>query len=117
MKKIIIAAGGSGGHIFPAIALGRSLSGLDRDVDIMYIGSNKALHRRIFEKEGARFKTLSTNKLSYKLSPGTIVVFFRLLADIFRAVYITLSYRPDVVVGFGGYVSFPMIFARRKIFA
>lgn len=111
MKKVIIAAGGSGGHIFPAIALGRSLSVLDRDLDMMYIGSDKALDRRMFEKEGVRFKTLSANKLSYKISPGTIVVFFKLLVDIIKALSIVLSYKPDAVVGFGGYISFPVIFA------
>lgn len=107
----MIAAGGSGGHIFPAIALGRSLSALDKGVDIMYIGSDKSLDRRIFEKEGVSFKALSANKLAYKFSPAMIVVFLKLLADMFKALSIALSYRPDVVVGFGGYVSFPVIFA------
>jgi UDP-N-acetylglucosamine--N-acetylmuramyl-(pentapeptide) pyrophosphoryl-undecaprenol N-acetylglucosamine transferase len=111
VKKILIAAGGSGGHIFPAIALGRSLSTLDKSADILYIGSDKALDRRMFEKEGVHFKALSANKLSYKISPGTVVVFLRLAADIFRALSIVLSYKPDVVVGFGGYISFPVIFA------
>lgn len=111
MKKIIIAAGGSGGHIFPAIALGRSLSALDKGIDIMYIGSDKALDRRMFEKEGVRFGTLSANKLAYKFSPGIVIVYLKLLVDIFRALSIVLSYKPDVAVGFGGYVSFPVIFA------
>lgn len=111
MKKIIIAAGGSGGHIFPAIALGRSLSALDKGADILYIGSDKALDRRMFEKEGVLFRTLSANKLAYKFSPGMVVVCFRLLVDIFKALSIVFSYKPDVVVGFGGYVSFPVIFA------
>ncbi|MCX5677710.1 MAG: undecaprenyldiphospho-muramoylpentapeptide beta-N-acetylglucosaminyltransferase [Candidatus Omnitrophica bacterium] len=111
MKKIIIAAGGSGGHIFPAIALGRSISALDKDAAIMYIGSDKALDRRMFEKEGVPFSTLSANKLAYKFSPGMVIVCFRLLADIFKALSMILSYKPDVVVGFGGYVSFPVIFA------
>jgi len=107
----MIAAGGSGGHIFPAIALGRSLSALDKDADIMYIGSDKALDRRMFEKEGVTFRTLSANKLAYKFSPGMVIVCFRLLADIFKALSMVLSYRPDVVIGFGGYVSFPVILA------
>ena len=50
--KIIIAAGGSGGHIFPAIALGKELLANDRENKIMYIGSDKALDKRMLEKEG-----------------------------------------------------------------
>jgi len=113
VKKIVIAAGGSGGHIFPAIAMGRSLKAFDKDVEIMYVGSDKALDRRIFEKESELFKTLSANKLVYKISPGAIIAFFRLLADILRALSIVLSYRPHAAVGFGGYVSFPVILAAR----
>ncbi|MFH1189331.1 MAG: undecaprenyldiphospho-muramoylpentapeptide beta-N-acetylglucosaminyltransferase [Candidatus Omnitrophota bacterium] len=113
MKRIAIAAGGSGGHIFPAIALGRSLSACGKDIDILHIGSDKALDRRIFEKEGVRYSMLSANKLSYGISPRTALAFFRLLADVFRAVSIIRSYRPDVAVGFGGYVSFPVVFAAK----
>lgn len=111
MKRILIAAGGSGGHIFPAIALGRSLKALDKNIDIMYVGSRKDLDRRIFEKELAQFKALSANKLSHKMSLGEIVVFFKLLSDMARAISIVLTYKPDVAVGFGGYVSFPIICA------
>ncbi len=113
MKKIMIAAGGSGGHIFPAIALGRSLSALGKDIEIMYIGSDKALDRRIFEKEGVRYKVLSANKLSYNISARTVAASFKLLADTFKAIWMLSSYKPDVAVGFGGYVSFPVIFAAR----
>ncbi len=113
MKKIMIAAGGSGGHIFPAIALGRSLSAPGKDVEIMYVGSDKALDSRIFEKEGVRYKVLSANKLPYNISVRTAAASFKLLADIFRAILIIFLYRPDVAVGFGGYVSFPVIFAAR----
>ena len=111
MTKILIASGGSGGHIFPAIALGRALKAQHRDVELMYVGSDKALDKRIFEKEAVNFRVLSANKLPHKTSPGIIIVYFKLLFDIFRSFSIILSYRPDVIAGFGGYVSFPVIFA------
>lgn len=111
MTKVLIASGGSGGHIFPAIALGRSLKSQHKDIELLYVGSDKALDKRIFEKEGVRFDTLSTNKLPYKFSPQMVVVFFKLLVDISKSFSIMLSYKPDVVVGFGGYISFPVMFA------
>ncbi|MBN2452813.1 MAG: undecaprenyldiphospho-muramoylpentapeptide beta-N-acetylglucosaminyltransferase [Candidatus Omnitrophica bacterium] len=108
--RVMIAAGGSGGHIFPAIALGRSLRSRREGIDVMYIGSGKALDKRIFEREGARYATLSANKLPYGMSPEIMAASVKLAFDICRVVPMMLSYRPDIVVGFGGYVSFPVVF-------
>ena len=66
--KVLIACGGSGGHIFPAIALAQGLKEKDSAVDLLFVGSNTALDRRIFEKERCRYKLISSNKLPYKLS-------------------------------------------------
>jgi len=106
--KILIAAGGSGGHIFPAIALARKLKEKKADTDILFVGSNKVLDRNIFEKEGFRFHLLSANKLPYKFAPQTIIFFIRFALDIVRSLFIIVTYGPDIVVGFGGYVSGPV---------
>ena len=107
--KVLIAAGGSGGHIFPAIALARALQGsaMPDEVDIRFIGSNKALDRRIFEKEGFKFSLLSANKFPYKASLRLIPFFIKFKIDLIRTFFIVLSYRPDIVVGFGGYIPCP----------
>ena len=110
--KVLIAAGGSGGHIFPAIALARSLQNdAGSDVDIKFIGSDKALDRRIFEKEGFKFSLVSANKFPYKPSFAIVPFFIKLKIDLIKMLFVALSYKPDVVVGFGGYVSFPVIMA------
>jgi len=107
--KILIAAGGSGGHIFPAIALARRLKEEKDGIDIRFVGSSKELDKRIFEKEGFRFSLISANKLPYKLGFAIVPFTFVLFLDIVKTFFIIASYRPDVVVGFGGYVSFPAI--------
>jgi len=111
--KILIASGGSGGHIFPAVALARTLEEKRPCAEIRFVGSNKDLDRRIFEKEGFRFWLLSANKLPYKRSLRLLTFFIKLKFDILKAFFIIVSYRPDVVVGFGGYAAFPIIFAAR----
>ncbi|MCX5666275.1 MAG: undecaprenyldiphospho-muramoylpentapeptide beta-N-acetylglucosaminyltransferase [Candidatus Omnitrophica bacterium] len=113
--RILIAAGGSGGHIFPAIALAEELKLKDSSGEIMFVGSDKALDRRIFEKEGFKYRLLSANKLPYKTSFKTVFFIFRLLIDVFRSLTILMKYRPGVVVGFGGYVSSPVIVAARVL--
>jgi len=108
--KILIAAGGSGGHIFPAIAMARAMRE-SSDVDIRFIGSSKALDRRILEKEGFNYSTLSSNKFPYGLSLELLPFSFKLILDMIRANAIVLSYRPDVVIGFGGYIASPIVLA------
>jgi len=112
--RVMIAAGGSGGHIFPAIALARTLKNKGWR-EIKFVGSSKAIDRRIFEKEGLVFSLLSSNKLPYKLSPYIIVFFAMLAYDALKSLFYVASYRPSVVIGFGGYVSFPVILAAKAL--
>ncbi len=108
--KIMIAAGGSGGHIFPAIALAKELlDSKECEADILFIGSNKELDRRIFEKEGFRYKLISANRFPYRVSLRMIRFFIMFKIDCIRMFFTFLSFRPDVVVGFGGYVSCPVM--------
>lgn len=109
--RILIAAGGSGGHIFPAVALAQELKDKKIGIDILFIGSNKVLDRRIFEKEGFRYALLSANKLPYKATPGLLLFAIKFLFDILKSFIIIASYRPSRVVGFGGYVSGPVMIA------
>ena len=109
--RILVAAGGSGGHVFPAIALARALMKKKSDIDIKFVGSNKALDRRILEKESFRFSLLTANNLPYKAPLRLFGFFLKFFIDIVKALVIVVSYRPDVVVGFGGYISCPITLA------
>ena len=109
--RIVIASGGSGGHIFPAIALAEELKLKDVSTQILFIGSDKALDRRIFERGGFKYRLLSANKLPYRISFEALLFLLKLSMDIFRSFIILMKYRPDAVVGFGGYVSAPVITA------
>jgi len=109
--RILIASGGSGGHIFPAVALAEELKSKDGSAQIMFVGSDKALDRRIFEKEGFKYRLLSANKLPYRVSFNTLLFLLKLSIDIFKSLMIIMKYKPNAVVGFGGYVSAPVITA------
>lgn len=104
--RILIAAAGSGGHIFPAVAIAEAIRRRRPDTAVRFVGSDKALDRRIFEKEGVDFRVISANRLPSKF--GFRVMPFLLLAvlDLVKAVYIIAVFGPDVIIGFGGYVSF-----------
>lgn len=112
--KILIAAGGSGGHIFPAIALARTLLKKSK-ADVLFLGGNRDLDKKIFAKEGFNYKLLSDNKLSYKNKLKLPLFFLKLLFDLCSVFSIIMRYRPDVVVGFGGYVAFPAVIVGRLL--
>lgn len=112
--RILIASGGSGGHIFPAVALKRALAA-KAGCSIKFIGADKAIDRRIFEKECVDFSLLSANKLPYRVSPSMILFFIKFFYDVLRALWITAAYRPSCCVGFGGYVSFPVVLSGRLL--
>ncbi|MBI5124099.1 MAG: undecaprenyldiphospho-muramoylpentapeptide beta-N-acetylglucosaminyltransferase [Candidatus Omnitrophica bacterium] len=109
--RILIACGGSGGHIFPAIALAEGLESDDACLDILFVGSDSVLDKRIFEKERFGYYLLSANKFPYTPSWKTAIFFIKLSFDTLKSFFILVRSKPDVVVGFGGYTSGPVIFA------
>lgn len=109
--RIVIACGGSGGHIFPAVALAEALKAKDKNAQLYFVGSNRSLDKRIFEREGFRFTMLSANKMPYGVSFATLLFLARLQYDILKALWTLIAFRPDVVIGFGGYTAAPVIFS------
>ena len=99
--RLLIAAGSSGGHIFPAIATAFKLKESKKMRDVFFVGSNKELDTQIFKNGGYAFDTLSASR--------------RIVSD-FRASHSILKrVRPDIVVGFGGYVSLPVVMTARLL--
>jgi UDP-N-acetylglucosamine--N-acetylmuramyl-(pentapeptide) pyrophosphoryl-undecaprenol N-acetylglucosamine transferase len=103
--KIILSAGGSGGHIFPSIALARELEKMDSN-EIYFVSSKRRLDRNILKKEKYRKYFLSVNPMPYGFNPFKALIFIaKLLADTLASLYILARVRPSCVVGFGGYSS------------
>lgn len=103
--RVIIAAGGSGGHIFPSVALAYELKkkGIK---DIYFVSSRRRLDKNMLEGCGLPGYFLSINPMPLRFRPVKILVFiFKLLMDIITSVYILARTRPSVIVGFGGYSS------------
>ena len=97
--KILIAAGSSGGHIFPAIATAFRLRELNKGNEILFLGSEKNIDREIFKNEGYDYCTISAHNRFFK--------------DIVSSFLILKKFKPDIVIGFGGYVSFPILLAAK----
>ena len=103
--KIILAAGGSGGHIFPSIAVASELEKLDVK-DIYFVSSKRRLDRNILRKHKYKSFFLSINPMPFGFAPlGVLIFIIKLLSDTLASIYILLKVRPDCIAGFGGYSS------------
>ncbi len=111
MKKIvIITAGGTGGHVFPALAVAQEI---EKEYDVIWVGASLGVENTIVPKYGI---TLETVKISGLRNKGFMVLIktpFSLVRAIFKSVRLILKYRPAVVISFGGYASFPVALTAR----
>lgn len=111
-KKIyFITGGGTGGHIYPAVAVIEELKnqGIDSD-NIYYLGNKKNLEYEIASKNGYNFLSYSAKGMPRKLSLEFIIWAFGLLVSTLKALGYVVKYRPSVVFATGGYVCAPILF-------
>ncbi len=102
--KVLIAAGGSGGHVFPALALSQKLN-RQKDVEIVFVASRRALDRKILKKTPFKKVFLSINPMPYGLNFKIIPFVIKFICDLFVSAFILGVERPKIAVGFGGYTA------------
>jgi len=118
-KRILFAAGGTGGHINPALAVAGLIRERCPDAEILFVGTSEKMEARIVPAAGFNFKTIDISgfqrKLSAKNIKRNIVTLSKLLKSSSQARKIIMEFKPDVVIGFGGYVSGPVLRMAAKL--
>lgn len=112
MKKVIITTGGTGGHIYPALSVAKEL--LKKDIDVLFVGSNIRMEKDMVPKENIRF--IGLDIIPFKS--------FKSIVKLFKAIKETLKIineeDPEAIIGFGNYISLPMIISaiikRKKLY-
>lgn len=107
--KIVVAGGGTGGHIYPGIALARALA--DRGGEILFIGTPGGPEASLVPQSGFAFEAVRVLPRARGLSRRNVAAAARLAAATWRSLGILGRFDPDVVVGMGGYVSLPVALA------
>ena len=102
-KKILIMAGGTGGHIFPALAIAKELK--ERGAVVEWLGGKNAMESRLVPRHGYKFHGASSSGLRGKNLLVILKAFFLLGCGFFQTVIIFIKYRPNIVIGMGGYAS------------
>ncbi len=113
-KRIIISGGGTGGHVFPAISIANALKRIERDVIIHFVGATGRLEMIKVPEAGYEISGLPVAGFDRKLNPKNILVIIKLLKSLYLARKIISSFKPDVVVGVGGYASGPVLRIAQK---
>lgn len=109
-KTVLITAGGTGGHIFPALAVAEELRA-QNEYNIVWVGATIGIENDIVPKNSFKFKAIKISGLRNKGILRLLVMPFMLLRAIIQALIIIIVSRPKLIVGFGGYATFPVCFA------
>ncbi|CAL1516576.1 undecaprenyldiphospho-muramoylpentapeptide beta-N-acetylglucosaminyltransferase [Chitinophaga sp. MM2321] len=108
-RKVIIAGGGTGGHIFPAIAIANALKKIEPDIEILFVGALGKMEMEKVPQAGYPIKGLEIAGFNRSNIFKNILLPFKIWKSLRQAKAILESFRPDAVVGVGGYASFPML--------
>ncbi len=109
MIRAIISGGGTGGHIFPAIAIANALKAKVEDIDILFIGARGRMEMEKVPAAGYRIEGLAISGFQRRLTAKNLLFPFRLLASLLKARSIISKFKPDIVIGVGGYASGPTL--------
>ena len=117
MKRIILTGGGTGGHIYPAIAVAEALKRKlgEENVEILFVGAEGKMEMTAVPKAGYRINGVPIAGLQRSLSLKNLLLPFKVIKSIRGAKKILKGFQPDVVVGFGGYASAPVLWAAQRM--
>lgn len=113
--KIVISGGGTGGHIYPALALVREIQKETNDAEFLYIGTTNGLESKIVPRENIHFKSIHITGFKRKLSAENLKTVFRFIKGARDSKRILKEFKPDIVIGTGGYVCGPVVYAAAKL--
>ncbi|MCR5034264.1 MAG: undecaprenyldiphospho-muramoylpentapeptide beta-N-acetylglucosaminyltransferase [Clostridia bacterium] len=112
--RVIMTGGGTGGHIYPAIAIADEIKKRDPDAKILFVGAERGLEKTLVPKRGYDIRLITVEGFDRKHLARNVRVVRKLMKGNKQAAEIIRDFRPDFVVGTGGYASGPMVKAAQK---
>jgi UDP-N-acetylglucosamine--N-acetylmuramyl-(pentapeptide) pyrophosphoryl-undecaprenol N-acetylglucosamine transferase len=109
--KVIISGGGTGGHIYPAVAVAQALQKRMPNVEILFVGANDRMEMEKVPKAGYKIIGLWISGLQRSLSIKNTLFPVKVAHSVWRSLQILKDFQPDVAIGFGGYASGAMLYA------
>lgn len=115
IMKIVLSGGGTGGHIYPALAIAREIKKINPKATFLYIGTEKGLEKDLVAREGLDFRAIEITGFKRSLSMENVKTIMRFLKGVSKSKKILKEFKPDVVIGTGGYVCGPVVYAASKL--
>ena len=109
--RIIVSGGGTGGHIYPAITIINTIREKCPEAEFLYVGTQRGLEADIVPKEGLPFATVDLQGFERSITPRNILRVGKAMVAVTKAAKIVRDFRPDAVIGTGGYVCGPVLMA------
>ena len=113
--RVIISAGGTGGHIYPALAIINKIKEEEPNSDFLYIGTTNRMEKDLVPSLGYRYEGLEVTGFKRKITLDNFKTITNFLSAIKKAKAIIKDFKPDIVIGCGGYVTAPVIYAAKKL--
>lgn len=107
--KIIVTGGGTGGHVYPAVSIAEKIKQERPEAEILFIGTQKGLESDVVVQLGYDFKAIEVEGFRRKLSKGTFKSVYLMFKGFFQAGRLIKAFKPDIIVGTGGYVAGPVM--------
>ena len=113
--RVVISGGGTGGHIYPAVAIIEELKRRDENIEILYIGSKNSMESELIPSLNINFKSIEVMGLPRKINKKFFKSVFILFKGLSQAKKILKEFKPDVVIGTGGFVTGPVLYKAHKL--
>jgi len=107
--RIILSGGGTGGHIYPAIAIANELKSRHSDAEFLFVGAKDRMEMEKVPQAGYKIEGLWISGLQRKLTLKNLMFPFKLISSLFKAKKILNNFKPDVAIGTGGFASGPLL--------
>lgn len=107
--RVLMTGGGTGGHVNPALAIANTIRQNDPDAEIAYVGTERGIENKLVPKAGYPIYHVEVRGIKRSLSPSNIKAAYLALTSPGKAKKIIREFKPDIVVGTGGYVSWPVV--------
>jgi UDP-N-acetylglucosamine--N-acetylmuramyl-(pentapeptide) pyrophosphoryl-undecaprenol N-acetylglucosamine transferase len=109
--RFIFAGGGTGGHLYPALAVAQQIKELKPEAKILFVGAKNKIESRIVPEYGFTFRSIWVSGFSRKLNLNNLLFPVKLLVSLAQSLGINMAFKPRVAIGSGAYVSGPVIWA------
>ena len=113
--RVVVSAGGTGGHIYPAIAIINKIKQEEPNSEFLYIGSSDRMEKDLIPELGINFEEITVSGLKRKITLQNVKVLYQFLKARSKCKKIIKDFDPDIVIGTGGYVTGPVVWAGKKL--